>query len=285
MKYITQICYLLGIAMLLTSCKSKNDPKPEPDNTTAATLADFTWTGTQEVNHEIQMVNSSKNADSYKWDFGNGVTSAKQTPDKITYATEGAYTVTLTATKGNNKSISTKTIVIAYYNLPIAHFSYSFKDKKSAAPATVRFKNESVNGGTYKWTIKGNDYYTPNPQDITFNQPGNYMMTLLVTSENGDFQSMFSEVITVESNADPIASFALAYHPYPYQVNEPIQLVNKSQNADSWLWTFGTGGPAASTEEHPEVKFTAPGNYTITLVAKKGLLQSAPRSTTLKINP
>lgn len=46
-----------------------------------------------------------------------------------------------------------------------------------------------------------------------------------------------------------------------------ISFQNKSTNATSYLWTFGTGKDS-STLENPVFTFTKAGNYTVTLTAK-----------------
>ncbi len=42
-----------------------------------------------------------------------------------------------------------------------------------------------------------------------------------------------------------------------------VSFTNKSINASSYLWDFGNGN--TSTEENPEVEYTEPGTYTVTL--------------------
>ncbi|RVU01785.1 hypothetical protein EOD41_07455 [Mucilaginibacter limnophilus] len=278
--------WLAALTMLIlaeSACKKGGSSKPDPNkNEDVQPLAHFTWTGTQRVNAEITFANSSQYADSYKWNFGNGETSTQQIPGKVKYAQEGVYDVVLTAIKGELKSVYKQTLAIATDNKPLAHFSFTYKDNQTYAPAVVQFNNESVNGLQYEWEINGNIYHEPNPK-VTFNQPGDY--AVILTAINGDQQTVFTDTVNITANNNPVAKFALPYHPFPYTVNEPIQLVNLSKNADSWLWTFGTDGPPASTDEHPEVKFSKPGTYTIQLIAKKGTLQSAPRSINLKINP
>lgn len=245
-------------------------------------VAQFEWNGAQRINSEIQFVNKSQYADSYKWDFGDGQTSTKANPDKLKYAGEGTYEVLLTATKGNRKAFYKQVIYIAPDDKPAPFFTFEFKDNKSTAPATVIFKNQSVNMLNYKWNINGVISYDKNPKHI-FTQPGKYQVSL--STVNSNYDVAYGNTIIIDANTDPQAGFVLAYHPYPYAVNEAIQFVNTSKNANAWQWTFGTNGPAASAEEHPEVKFTTAGNYTITLVAKKGDKLSAPKSITIKINP
>ncbi|MBN2173843.1 MAG: DUF2271 domain-containing protein [Bacteroidales bacterium] len=55
--------------------------------------AEFTYAGT---NYTLEFTNTSTNANSYLWDFGDGNTSTENNPTH-TYAEAGAYEVTLTA--------------------------------------------------------------------------------------------------------------------------------------------------------------------------------------------
>ncbi|RYD88068.1 MAG: PKD domain-containing protein, partial [Sphingobacteriales bacterium] len=157
-----------------------------------------------------------------------------------------------------------------------------YKDQNTAAPAVVEFRDESANAVTYRWLIK-NVTSTDKNATVTFTQAGTYPVSLTVSNAQGE--STFTDTVTITPNSNPLAGFSLAFHPFPYTVNEAIQLVNTSKNSDAWEWTFGANGPAPSTEQHPEVKFTAAGDYTIKLIAKKGTLVSAPKSITIRINP
>jgi len=77
-----------------------------------APVANFTMDKTEAMEGEtITFTNSSENATSYSWDFGDDKTSTDENPTH-SYLTEGTYTVELTATgDGGSKSI-TKTITI-----------------------------------------------------------------------------------------------------------------------------------------------------------------------------
>ncbi|QCK14471.1 PKD domain-containing protein [Mangrovivirga cuniculi] len=61
---------------------------------------------------EVAFTNESQNATGYTWDFGDGNTSTETNPVH-TYAAEGTYTVTLTATDGTDEAVSTQEIVVS----------------------------------------------------------------------------------------------------------------------------------------------------------------------------
>lgn len=65
---------------------------------------------------------------------------------------------------------------------------------------------------------------------------------------------------------DPVSQFAVV----TTRGCAPLttELVNNSQNADSFLWLFDGGMPATSTLSDPTVTFETPGNYPVTLIAE-----------------
>lgn len=92
---------LFLIIALFSACKKENEQVIEP-------IADFSFAG--DTTHSIvfgpcdfcSLTNNSKNADSYLWDLGNGITST-QKDFWMTYDTPGKYKLSLTATNKNGK--------------------------------------------------------------------------------------------------------------------------------------------------------------------------------------
>ena len=83
---------------------------------TTAPTANFTTTSTSiSYNTPLQFVNTSQNAGSYAWDFGDGSTSTDQYPVH-SYTSSGTKTVTLVAT--NCYSSDTTTMNITVGNAP-----------------------------------------------------------------------------------------------------------------------------------------------------------------------
>jgi len=77
----------------LVSYKDINDLPAIPSSMPAA---NFTY---EKTGFDVTFTNTSANATSYSWDFGDGMTSGDENPSH-TYSSEGAYTVTLTAMDG-----------------------------------------------------------------------------------------------------------------------------------------------------------------------------------------
>jgi PKD repeat protein len=94
---------------LLISC-SKNEAKPKP-------VAGFTPSKTSAmVGEEIQFSNTSTDATSYAWSFGDGTTSTSESPTK-TYDAAGTYTVSLSATGAGGTASSTAQIIVTASSL------------------------------------------------------------------------------------------------------------------------------------------------------------------------
>jgi PKD repeat protein len=101
-KLLSLVGFLALIALM--SC-SKDDSKPKP-------TAVFTASKTSVlVGEEIQFTNTSENATSYTWSFGDGTTSTEASPKK-TYSTSGVFTVTMVALGEGGSASSTMDITV-----------------------------------------------------------------------------------------------------------------------------------------------------------------------------
>jgi PKD repeat protein len=89
--------------LLLFSCNKKED---------TPVTANFSYSGTGVASATVQFTNSSANASSYSWDFGDNTTSTLASPSH-TYTKGGVYTVKLTATGSSGSNSVTKTVNIS----------------------------------------------------------------------------------------------------------------------------------------------------------------------------
>jgi PKD repeat protein len=86
-----------------------DNPADEPPIPSPSPVAGFSFV---QDGTTVTFTNTSTLADSYSWDFGDGGTSTEANPVH-TYASDGAYTVVLTAVNANGQSTSQATITIS----------------------------------------------------------------------------------------------------------------------------------------------------------------------------
>jgi PKD repeat protein len=110
MKKFTQATVLLFATALLFSC-TKKSPAPLP-------TAGFNYPKTNETSGTVNFANTSINASSYSWNFGDGTTSILASPIH-TYATVGTYTVTLTASNSTGTDVTTGVLNIGAASMTI----------------------------------------------------------------------------------------------------------------------------------------------------------------------
>lgn len=88
---------------------SYDDPTTEPDLPGAPPTTSFSF----EIDGStVAFTNNTINGDTYSWDFGDNNTSMEESPTH-TYATDGNYTVVMTATNANGTSQATTNLVIS----------------------------------------------------------------------------------------------------------------------------------------------------------------------------
>lgn len=99
-----KILFVLSAILLLASCGGGYNPPSNPGYATAG----FSY----ETSHPlyVQFINTSQNATSYYWDFGDGYTSTEKNPIHQ-YKSKGVYSVTLKV-GGRGSDSMTKNITI-----------------------------------------------------------------------------------------------------------------------------------------------------------------------------
>ncbi|MFN4079601.1 MAG: PKD domain-containing protein [Saprospiraceae bacterium] len=204
---------------------------------------------------EASFTNSSNNAASFSWDFGDGSGSTQQNPTH-TYAQDGVYTVVLIATNacGSDTAVQTVTIVTP----PTAGFSAN--GTSGCAPFTVQFVNESSENATsFQWSFPGGDPATSNAENptVTYNAAGVYSVTLIAGNPAGADTLELVNYISV--GAGPVAGFGFATNGFE------ASFTNSSNNAASFSWDFGDG--SGSTQQNPTHTYAQDGVYTVVLIA------------------
>ncbi len=203
----------------------------------------------------VMFTNNSIGATSFSWDFGDGNTS-NQTNPTHTYAASGTYTVTLTATNACGNTTTTKTVTVIA--LPVAGFTADITS--GCAPLTVQFTSQSLGNPTaYAWEFPGGTPSASTDQNptVTYNTPGSYAVTHIVTNALGNDTLTISNFIVI--TPPPTAGFSSTTNGFT------ASFTNNSSNATTYSWNFGDGN--SSTQQNPTHTYGQDGTYTVTLTA------------------
>lgn len=141
--------------------------------------------------------------------------------------------------------------------------------------ATVILNNTSSNATIYEWTFPGGNPESSTeetPGVITYTENGTYTITLVAS--DGTQTDTKTTTITISGISTPNDSVVLANFNVDLNVTNSsaaATLINTSNGATAYEWSFPGGNPESSTEENPGVvTYTENGTYTITLVASNG---------------
>ncbi|MCX7918740.1 MAG: PKD domain-containing protein [bacterium] len=146
---------------------------------------------------------------------------------------------------------------------PVPVASFYATPTTGIAPVLVQFYDTSTNSPT-SWTWNfgdGSTATTQHPAHLYVN-PGTYTVTLIARNSNGASTATKSNYITV--GMLPIANF----YGTPTTGTAPLTVNfydTSSGNPTGWNWSFGDG--TTGTVRNPTHTYTAPGNYTVTLIA------------------
>ena len=199
--------------------------------------------------------NTSDNATTYSWDFGDGNSSTEVNPVH-NYDTDGMYDVVLTATNECGSVTTTETITIV--TEPVGGFTST--TTSGCAPFTVMYNNTSSDNVTsWSWDFPGgtpSSSTVPNPS-VTYNNAGTYNVTLVVTNAAGS--STVAETNYVVVNTTPTVGFSSSVS------TTMVTFTNTSDNATTYSWDFGDGN--SSTEINPVHNYDGDGMYDVELTA------------------
>jgi len=220
---------------------------------------------------------STGSVTTWSWDFGDGGSSALQSPSH-TYASAGTYTVSLTVTgPGGSDTKTAVDYVTAGEPAPVADFMAS--PTAGPAPLSVAFTDLSA-GAVDAWSWDFGDGSSSSEQDPThvYTSTGTYTVALTASGPGGSTTETKVDLIAVSAvapmavfEADPTAGFA------------PLTVVFTDLSTgeiDAWAWDFGDG--EVSSEASPTHLYATRGEYLATLTVG-GPGGSSSASTTIEV--
>lgn len=197
--------------------------------------------------------------DNWSWNFDDlGATSTDQNPTHE-FSGVGVYNVNLTVDSGDGCTSDT-TIELNIVPSPLANFSYD----NACEGEEIFFTNESL--GNYEnsqWIFETNENDTVFSTDasFTFNDPGNYDVTLIIEMSDGACTDTLTQTVVV--NPDPNVSFTPNV-----LIGEPplnVEFYNQTTGAISYFWEFANGTTSTSPNDTLFETFTTPGQYEVLL--------------------
>jgi PKD repeat protein len=188
-----KVHYLLNLIILLALASCQKTP-----------TASFTTSSTTPKTGEIvSFNNTSENAESFNWNFGDGGTSTQENPNH-TYANVGNYSVSLEVLSKNGKQKDIATIAISVNQnitilAPVANFSYS--PSSPGVGSQILFSDESTNSPTsWQWNFGDGEVSNQKNPSHTFSSFGNFPVVLTSTNSAGSSSITKNIVVNNQSN-------------------------------------------------------------------------------------
>ncbi|MFH1320337.1 MAG: PKD domain-containing protein [Bacteroidota bacterium] len=183
----------------------------------------------------VDFTNTSIDAITYLWDFGDGNTSIFENPNH-TYINPGTYTVTLHTYGGPGGDSATVTNQVLVFPSPVANFQ-AFPQTTVEEGDTVYFADNSVNAWMWDWNFgDGGTDTVQNPVHV-YATAGNYTVTLIITNDYGctdtiqksNFINVEEYVVPGTNEFPPVdeqAGFETRVYPNPFslEINVSINL-------------------------------------------------------------
>ncbi|MGC9342544.1 MAG: PKD domain-containing protein, partial [Bacteroidales bacterium] len=211
--------------------------------------------------HTTEFINTSVNASSYIWDFGNGDFSYVDNPGQ-TFVNDGSatknYNIEL---MGYSEYGCGDTIIkpVSVYSTPVTEFSFS-PVYQYFPSSTVQLQN-LTNDGPYDFSWEFDDGTSSTDRDPgshTFSHWGEYDIKMKASNEYC---------------ADSVEHWLKIFPPLPIADFTPdidtgcvplgVSMINNSIYGESYLWEFDDG--TTSTEFEPYHSYEEPGIYQVKL--------------------
>lgn len=246
-----------------------------------------------DVQFTDQSTSGTRQIKTWRWDFGDGAANVMQNPVHK-YAQPGYYLVTLFVTNENGCGAASDPIKIHISKPPLASFSYS-SPSCTGQDVTFTDKSKSAEGSIISWQWDFGDgtpveiLKSKNPFNHMFSEPGDYLVKLTVTNDNGCTSNIAP--LPVKVYPVPVVDFLLpdACEDDFVQFTDQSTIADATETDFTYEWNFGDpnatpANPNISHGKNPKHKFLA-GNYQVTLkVTSKNGCSFTSASKSLTIN-
>jgi gliding motility-associated-like protein len=218
----------------------------------------------------VNFYNKSSNAESFRWDFGDGsplFTTTSQATITHAYTSYGTFKVTMIATSKDGCEKST-TLVVVFNKMVEAFFSLETSELSGCIPHSVMPVNKSSNGDEYVWNFGDGSATVKTANTAPFShlyiKEGTYVISLKASNS---CNSLLFNSDSIRVGQAPVSKFTI--NPATGCAPQTVEFKNKStvtSPAGNYHWEFGDGSVWDGAGD-PTGKIYQDGKWKITLVA------------------
>lgn len=220
------------------------------------------------VDRQVTFTNMSSSGMNFVWNFGDDLDTSTEENPVYTYAEDGTYEVTLTASNAEGVEASFTESVSVLEVMPVAGFTFA------TTGLVADFTNTSVDAETYSWDFgDGVGVLEEENPSYTYTMAGTYTVVLTAISANGNMNT-FETDLEIVSAVTPVAFYHVDYNGTELTFttdafetgDTDFPYISGTRDAVSFAWDFGDG--TTSVEANPVHDFGGvSGTYTVSLTA------------------
>ncbi len=224
----------------------------------------------------VDFTDTSLGDDITGWTWGftgaNPNNSNQQNPTNVCYNTPGTYSVNLSVSSAFGDDTATENAFITVNDCsdpPSAAFTSNVQN--ICAGECVNFTDQSTGNITdWQWTFSGAETANStnqNPNDICYNTPGSYSVTLVVTGPDGDDQTTVNNFLVVDDCSDPPTA-AFTSNVQNICTGDCVNFTDQSTGSvNTWQWTFDGADTGNSNDQNPDnICYNNEGTFAVTLL-------------------
>ncbi|QHS62561.1 PKD domain-containing protein [Chitinophaga agri] len=208
----------------------------------------------------------------YAWNFGDGSTIATAQHPSHTYATGGTYAITLSVVSAYGCAHDTTKQLSAFFNKPVASFTASPDTLCQGTDNIFADKSTVDNGTITSWAWEFGDGSSDNVAEPVkrYAAPGDYTVSLTVTSNRGCISDPFTAPVTVY--LQPVVDAGPSFVVTEGTIVQFAPVVN-GENELSFRWSpaMGLSNPEIL---RPTLTVKEDGVYTLTATGLGGCTAS-----------
>jgi gliding motility-associated-like protein len=231
-------------------------------------------------NVPVTFTNTSSPGYAYQWNFGQGAGFVNLGNGNKTFSfpTPGVFTVVVSASVPNTGAACTSTAAVTVTILPSPNANFTFAPNNGCNVLNnVAFVESSTLAVTWNWNLGNSNTSTLQiPPTQNYGAPGNYTVSLLVSSTNGCVNTKTATVIV---HPTPIPDFTVNPTCVAAIANfTNISTVSGTNAINSYTWNFGDGSAAVNTQSASNT-YTAPNTYTVKLIVATAFCSDSIKKT------